>query len=136
MKDFFDQFILLECNQHWFLIFTKLKSSGIFDVFHIFSVPPIHQDDLKRRHRSSQSDDSKSAKKSGNNGTGMVSGGSGLDLCPASPQPLRPVSSTPTKSTGPPQYSLRSVFQSVRSKNLLVLQQRFFENEIIPDETG
>jgi len=70
------------------------------------SVPPIHQDDLKRRHRSSQSDDSKSAKKSGNNGTGMVSGGSGLDLCPASPQPLRPVSSTPTKSTGPPQYSL------------------------------
>jgi len=68
------------------------------------SVPSVHQDDLKRRHRSSQSDDSKSAKKSGNNGTGMASSSSGP--CPASPLPVRPVSSTPTKSTGPPQYSL------------------------------
>merc|ERR1719427_292914 len=85
---------------------------------------PSHQDDLKRRHRSSQSDDSKSAKKSGSS-SGIVvtpsggdrgSGGGGLgsspslapsQVAPPSPLPVRPVSSTPTKSAGPiTQYCL------------------------------
>jgi len=79
---------------------------------------PSHQDDLKRRHRSSQSDDSKSAKKSGSS-SGLVvtpGGGGGLgsspslapsQVAPPSPLPVRPVSSTPTKSAGPiTQYCL------------------------------
>jgi len=66
------------------------------------SVQSAQPDDLKRRHRSSQSDESKSAKKSGSS-----SGGGGVAPGPpASPLPTRPVSSTPTKSSGPPQYSL------------------------------
>jgi len=78
---------------------------------------PSHQDDLKRRHRSSQSDDSKSAKKSGSGVVVTPSGGdrgvgSSPSLAPAqvappSPLPVRPVSSTPTKSAGPiTQYCL------------------------------
>jgi len=73
------------------------------------SVQSSHQDDLKRRHRSSQSDDSKSAKKSGSSSalvTSNSSSGVGVAPGPASPLPTRPVSSTPTKSSGPPQYSL------------------------------
>jgi len=83
---------------------------------------PSHQDDLKRRHRSSQSDDSKSAKKSGSGLVVTPSGGDragvagGLgsspslvpaQVAPPSPLPVRPVSSTPTKSAGPvTQYCL------------------------------
>jgi len=85
---------------------------------------PSHQDDLKRRHRSSQSDDSKSAKKSGSSSgvvvtpstgeRGGVGGGLGSSpslapsqVAPPSPLPVRPVSSTPTKSAGPiTQYCL------------------------------
>jgi len=82
---------------------------------------PSHQEDLKRRHRSSQSDDSKSAKKSGSGAvstpsTGDRSAPAGLgsspslapsQAAPPSPLPVRPVSSTPTKSAGPiTQYGL------------------------------
>jgi len=77
---------------------------------------PSHQDDLKRRHRSSQSDDSKSAKKSvvtPSAGVGAGGLGGSPSLAPAlaappSPLPVRPaVSSTPTKSAGPiSQYCL------------------------------
>merc|ERR1712142_184019 len=81
---------------------------------------PSHQDDLKRRHRSSQSDDSKSAKKSGTGvvvtpsagvGTGVLGGSPSLapaQAAPPSPLPVRTVvSSTPTKSAGPiSQYCL------------------------------
>eukprot|EP00092_Neocalanus_flemingeri_P015428 GFUD01016696.1.p1 GENE.GFUD01016696.1~~GFUD01016696.1.p1 ORF type:complete len:817 (+),score=229.71 GFUD01016696.1:113-2563(+) len=85
---------------------------------------PSHQDDLKRRHRSSQSDDSKSAKKSGSSSgvavtpsggdRGSCGGGLGSSpslapsqVAPPSPLPVRPVSSTPTKSAGPiTQYCL------------------------------
>ena len=85
-----------------------------------------HQEDLKRRHRSSQSDDSKvSAKKSGSSSGPISSSNGGLSSAPATsstttstttassvssplplPAPARPVSSTPTKTSGPPQYSL------------------------------
>jgi len=81
---------------------------------------PSHQDDLKRRHRSSQSDDSKSAKKSGTGvvvtpspgvGAGVLGGSPSLapvQAAPPSPLPVRTlVSSTPTKSAGPiSQYCL------------------------------
>jgi len=68
---------------------------------------PRDQEDLKRRHRSSQSDDtSKSVKKSGSTSSGPGSGGPvtpgtpGVVL-PPSPLPARTVANTPTKSSAP-----------------------------------
>jgi len=81
------------------------------------SILPTHQEDLKRRHRSSQSDDSKSVKKSSvNNNSGSVCSSKDDSVgcrqsilgttppslvAPPSPLPVRPVSSTPTKSSAP-----------------------------------
>jgi len=60
---------------------------------------PSHQEDLKRRHRSSQSDDSKVVKKAGSTCSPVVA--------PPSPLPQQgKVSSTPTKSAGPVGFSL------------------------------
>lgn len=82
---------------------------------------PSHQEDLKRRHRSSQSDDNKTVKKSASTTSGSVGSitkedkepdkGRGMALpgttppsliaAPPSPLPVRPISSTPTKSSAP-----------------------------------
>lgn len=60
---------------------------------------PSHAEDLKRRHRSSQSDDSKSVKKGSTSSPGLVA--------PPSPLPIQgKVSSTPTKSAVNPGFSL------------------------------
>lgn len=60
---------------------------------------PSHAEDLKRRHRSSQSDDSKSVKKGSTSSPGLVA--------PPSPLPLQgKVSSTPTKSAVNAGFSL------------------------------
>jgi len=61
---------------------------------------PSHAEDLKRRHRSSQSDDSKSVKKGSTSSPGLVA--------PPSPLPLqgKGISSTPTKSAVNAGFSL------------------------------
>jgi len=66
---------------------------------------PSHQEDLKRRHRSSQSDDSKNVKKGSGSGSGSTSSPVVGPVAPSSPLPAK-ISSTPTKSAGPVAFSL------------------------------
>merc|ERR1719244_808214 len=63
------------------------------------TILPSHQEDLKRRHRSSQSDDSNKVKK--NNSCSKEGTTPPSLVAPPSPLPVRPVSSTPTKSSAP-----------------------------------